>query len=111
MSEKKERIIRTVIGDKPVRFTIDSILAEANDRWECGRENTRWNHIEVMKTKKGNYVLARHYITLWQGERSYSNYYVYSTIEALVKSLDPTSYLDREILEQLGFLDQLSEEI
>jgi hypothetical protein len=111
MSEKKERIIRAVIGGKPVRFIVEKTLAEADDRWECGRENTRWNYIEVMRTKKGNYILARHYITLWQGERSYVDYYVYSTIEELVKDLDPTRDLDRDILEQLGYLDQLSEEI
>jgi hypothetical protein len=103
--------VRAVIDGKAVRFTVCEELAFVSNRWVAGREQTRWDEKQVVKTVKGKYVLYEGYVTLWQGEESTSKYRVFDTLEDLVKILDPTDELDRGILQQLGKLDELSEEI
>jgi len=103
--------VRAVISGKARRFTVAEELGFASNRWSAGREQTRFDEVEAVKTDKGKYVLQRSYITMWQGEHCSYNYQLFDSIEDLVAALDPLDSLDRRLLDKLGKLDEVSEEI
>jgi len=58
-------------------------LASASGRWRSGQEQTRWDVLELYKTKSGRYVMCRIYRTCWQGETDSHQADVYEDVEAL----------------------------
>jgi hypothetical protein len=102
---------RVVIDDEPKRFTVKAELAFRGTRWQHGREQSRWNEVEVIETAKGKFILGRYYITCWQGESGEEGYLMFDSLDELAKALDATNDLDREVLEKLGKLDEVSEEV
>jgi len=111
MTWKVGTTVKTVINEKPVKFIIAEELAFASNRWLNNVEQTRWNEVELIKTMKGKYILRESYITTWRGERNRTTYQIFDNLDQLIQTLDATDALYREILEQIGKLDIISEEI
>jgi hypothetical protein len=103
--------VKCVIDGKAVKFKVAEELGFASDRWIAGREQTRWSELEVVRTAKGKYVLRDEYVSMWQGEQGSITYTVYDTLDELVATLDPTKPLERKLLNKMGLLESLSEEI
>ncbi|WP_447978134.1 hypothetical protein [Candidatus Nitrospira bockiana] len=55
-------------GQAPLAFEGEE-LARSDGRWANGVEQNRWHTLAVYRTDGGNYVLAIHYRTQWQGEQ------------------------------------------
>jgi hypothetical protein len=103
--------VKCVIDGKAVKFKVAEELGFASNRWVAGREQTRWDEIEVLKTAKGKYVLRQEYVTLWQGEQGSNTYRIFDSLDELVAVLDTTKPLHRKLLDKMGLLESLSEEI
>ena len=103
--------VTAVIQGEAVRFVVAEELAFATTRWLHGKEQTRWREKEIVKTRKGSYVIRDSQISLWEGEPSVHRYSVYASLDEAVKALDPTDQMDRQLLDQLGKLHEVSKEI
>jgi len=108
---KAGETVTAVIDGEAVRFVVAEEVAFASSRWQHGKEQTRWQEREVIRTRKGSYVLRSSTISLWRGEPCTHSYAAFSSLEQLAGSLDATNPLDREVLKQIGALEQVSREI
>jgi hypothetical protein len=90
-------------GEKDLSFT-GQLVASASSQWVNGKDQTRWNEIEVYQTAGGKWVYSRAYITRWQGEACSNEAHIFETAEQLVDYLAEGGLtpIGKEILEQLA---------
>lgn len=72
------RVLRD--GDAPLVFEGEQLAAETGPI-ENGIEHARWYNLAVYRTDAGQYVLAREFRTVWQGEFSAHEGWVYATLD------------------------------
>jgi hypothetical protein len=90
-------------GQKDLRFS-GELLAEVNNKWVAGKDNSRWHELSLYKTAGGKYVLHEVFRTQWQGEIDRHGAAVYGTAEEVLDTLTcedgGLSELDKKLLQR-----------
>jgi hypothetical protein len=106
-------------GEKDLRFE-GIVLAEADNHFIAGQDQSRWRELTLYETAGGKYVLSEVQRTCWQGERDGYTAHVFDEPGELAELLEGDdgdfSGLDKELVNEAAeaddkFRDLLTEEI
>ncbi len=103
-----EEIIVKRDGKRDLKFKGEQLVS-SSDRWEGGKENTRWSVITIYQTESGKFIIAWEYVTLWQGESCGYRADICETPEDVINELVPNGdYYDlaKEIIGELAAKDE-----
>ena len=111
-NEKNEMTEETEYGEieidlynanKTLRFTGKAIACE-DDQFIAGREQNRWDLVELYETQSKKYILVSEYQTRWQGEQCTIDYQIFNSKQELIDyAIEQDDHLINACLKQADF--------